>query len=334
MFGDKILGLDIGSVNTRLALLNPGKKNEILNIVTISTPPGSVSEGRILNVQRVSSAIKNVVKEKKINAKKLAVCVNSPQASVRDFKLPALDEVQIRSALEFELSQMFPNISQNYSIGFKIYERKKDSVYGIATLCPKKIIEDYTLLASSIGIPLRYIDVSANCITKAYNNFVSLDGTEEAAMVVDIGFDSSQVNVLIDRKLVLSSKAPGAGFKVSNQNDTSFGSNVYAVKSIKKAHDNRSNNFETASENVKNSYERLTVQIKQTLDFYTFNKFRGRIRQILLAGDGSVIPGADKYFRGMLDMPVSVIKPINRNLIEENDFACFMPAIGAALRED
>ena len=212
MFADKkVLGIDIGTRYIKFALVKQGGKPEIIDWAIVPTPEGSMHDGQIIDLQAVSEKLTSVISEKKLMAKKIAVNINSSSIVLRELLLAALKDDEIQPAVQFELSQSFPYMIQTHSTAFKVYTRTSDSLSGITTSCPKEMVEEYKELGERTGIPLKYVDVNANCLAKAYNTFVLPPQSGDSVLLVDISYSMSQVNVLLDGKLILSRNVSGGG---------------------------------------------------------------------------------------------------------------------------
>ncbi|MDP4093531.1 MAG: pilus assembly protein PilM [Bacillota bacterium] len=335
MLSDKILGMDIGTKNMKFVLVKSGKRAEIADSIVVPTPEKSVFEGQIRDMEALASTIKGLVSEKKIKAKNMALSINSPYVVVREVKLPVLKTSEIAAAIEFELSQSFPGVGQTHSISYRIYKKTPDSMLGIVCFCPNKIIESYEELAEKAGVNLKYIDVHANSVAKAYNKFVKAAESDEPVMIIDIGHLSSQIYVLIGGKVVLSRNFSGGGASVDNLvSDHLKISREEAEAQRIKNYSDLSIEPDAMEAYIRLGYAAVEEQIRQTLDFCNYNKFKDGVKGIYLSGGGCHIPGLEKYFTETFRIPSVIARPMNRSKVFPDVLADMMPAIGSALRED
>ncbi|WP_425805717.1 type IV pilus assembly protein PilM [Desulfitobacterium sp. Sab5] len=336
MFRDKkVLGIDIGSQNIKLALIKQGSQPELMAWAMVPTPINCVQDGMILNNQALAEEIKKVIKEHKLTAQKAAVNLNASSIVVRELRLPALEDKEIKPAVRFGLSQSFPDIIQTHSLAFKIYNRTSESLEGITTLCPRKIIEDYQELAEKADISLKYLDVNANSLAKAYKSFVDFPQTGNSALLVDIRTNMSQVNVLQEGKIILSRNVTGGLASVDSLVEKYFN---MAPEEIAAARLNGYQNLSLGREEIdaciRIGYAFLEDLIRQTLEFCSYNKVKEGINSISLCGSGSVFPGLESYFSAIFNLPVHLAQAKHVSPEASEQFYILLPAIGAALRED
>ena len=334
MFEDKILGVDIGSKNMRMALVATGKKPQIIKWATCPTPQGSVLDGEIRDIEAVGSLLKKTAAENGLKSRKMSICLNSNHAVVRELRLPVLKDTEMTPAVEYELSQTYPGITQTHSISFKIYSKDENGMTGIVTFCPNKIVEGYMKVAQTAGIPLKYLDIHPNCTAKAYNAF-SRPTAGEASLLVNIGALNSNVSILADGKLIISRSVSSGGASVDNMIASHYGITAEKAEEDKlQGYKGYEMSREELDTYIRLGYAAVEDQMRQTMDFYRFNKYKAPITTIRLAGGGSLFKGMDRYFQEVFRLPVSVIKPDDGLKLPGDDFLLYMPAIGAALRED
>jgi len=336
MFGDnKVLGIDIGTRLTKFALLKQGTKPELKAWGIVPTPAGSVSDGLIKDKQAVLDMLRSAISEYKLMAKKVAVTLHSSRIMLRELNLTALKDDEIEPALQFELAQSFPDMLQTHATAFKIYTRTSELLNGISTSCPKKNVDSYLDLFDNSGITLKYVDVNANCLAKAYNYFVHPPMPGDSVLLVDLSYTMSQVNVLVDGKLILSRSISGGGAFVD-----SLIVNRFEI-TMEEAEAARQNGYKTLSISqdeldscLRLGYSAVEDQMRQTLDYIRYSKLQDGIQTIRFTGGGSNFPGLETYFSGMFRTPVYIAQSDSIPIEASDLFFILMPAIGAALRED
>lgn len=336
MFGDKkVLGIDIGTRYIKLALVKQGTKPEIIAGAMVPTPEGSMYDGLIRDMQAISDKLKSVISENKLMAKKVAVNINSSSIVVRELLLAALKDDEIQPAVQFELSQSFPDMIHTHATAFKIYQRTSEFLSGITTSCPRKVVEGFKHLCEKTGIPLKFVDVNANSLAKAYNCFIQSPQSEDSVLLVDISYSMSQVNVLLAGKLILSRNVSGGGAFVDSLIVNRFD---ITMEEAEEARLNQYTGLSISQEELNSclrlGYSAVEEQIRQTLDFCRYNKIKEGIKSICLTGGGSNFPGLETYFSETFNTPVHLAKANNIPFKVADQFFILMPAIGAALRED
>ena len=336
MFGDnKVLGIDIGTRLTKFALLKQGTKPELKAWGIVPTPPGSVLDGLILDQQAVSDMLKSAVSEYKLSAKKVAVTIHSSSVMLRELNLRALADDEIEPAVQFELAQSFPDMMQTHHTAFKIYSRSNEFLNGITTSCPKRIVNSYVELFDNLGLGLKYVDVNANSLAKAYHWFVQPSLLEDSVMIADLSYNMSEINVLANGKLILSRSVSSGGSFVDNLIVNRF---EIALEEAEEARLSGYKNLSISQDELNSclrmGYSAIEDQMRQTLDFILFSKLPDGVKAICLTGGGSNFPGLETYISEIFRLPVYIAQSDNIPLEVSDKFFILMPAIGAALRED
>ncbi|AFQ43005.1 pilus assembly protein PilM [Desulfosporosinus meridiei] len=336
MFRDnKVLGIDIGTRLTKFALLKQGTKPELIAWGIVPTPQGSVSDGLIRDKEAVSEMLKSAISEYKLTAKRVAVTLHSSGIMLRELNLTALEDAEIEPAVEFELSQSFPDMLQTHATAFKIYTKTSESLNGISTSCPKQIVNSYIELFDDSGLTLKYVDVNANTLAKAYNHFVQPPVPGDSVLIVDLSYATSEVNVLVDGKLILSRSVSGGGAFVDSLIVNRFEISMEEAEAARQSgYKQLSISQDELDSCLRLGYSSVEEQIRQTLDFIRYSKLPDGIKQICLTGGGSNFPGLETYFSGIFRTPVTVAQSDSIPLEVSDKFFILMPAIGAALRED
>ncbi|KGK86350.1 pilus assembly protein PilM [Desulfosporosinus sp. HMP52] len=336
MFGDnKVLGIDIGTRLTKFALLKQGTKPEIKAWAIVPTPPGSVSDGLIRDREAVLDMLKSAISEFKLTAKKIAVTIHSSGIMLRELNLPALEDEEIEPAVQFELAQSFPDMIQTHSTAFKIYTKTNDRLNGISTSCPKQIVDSYVEMFADSGLNLKYVDVNANTLAKTYNHFVHPPMQGDSVLIVDLSYAMSQVNVLVDGKLILSRSVSGGGSFVDSLIVNRFEITMEEAEAARQSgYKTLSISQEELDSCLRLGYSSVEEQMRQTLDYIRYSKLPDGIKEICLTGGGSNFPGLETYFSGMFRTPVNIAQSDSIPLEVSDKFFILMPAIGAALRED
>lgn len=336
MFGEnKVLGIDIGTRLIKFALLKQGARPVLLGWAIVPTPPGSVSDGLIIDEQAVLDRLKSAISEYKLTARKVAVTLHSSSIMLRELNLTALKDDEIEPAVQFELAQSFPDMPLTHSTAFRIYTRTSDFLNGISTSCPKKIVNSYVELFDNSGMALKYVDVNANSLAKAYNYFVLPPVSGDSVILVDLSYSMSQINVLADGKLILSRSVSGGGAFVDSMIVNRFEITMEEAEAARQSgYKNLSISQEELDSCLRLGYSAVEDQMRQTMDYIRYSKLPDGIKNICFTGGGSNFPGLETYFSEMFRTPVSIAQSDSTPLEVSDKFFILMPAIGAALRED
>lgn len=328
-----ILGLDFGSRNLKMAFVENNRRIEHTAIIPL--PFGLVNNGEISDIDALARILKDGVANNQLKAKEVALSLHSSKVVTREFHLPKLKEKELYEALLIELSKTFSDIYRTHRITYKIYEKTKEGISGLVTFCPKEIVDQYQALFQDAGLPLKYLDVHANTVSKTYNRFIRNDKKNELIMMVDIGCTSSQVNVIENGRMRFSRHIACGGLNIDKFVSKQLGIDIEKAERDKF---NKYRGYELEGHDIKlfttNGYNPIIQEIFQTFNYYSQQNPQGRFERIYLCGGGSNLEDMPQYIAQVIGLEVNLIKPTDNKSVYIQAFSSLLPAIGAAIRED
>lgn len=332
-----ILGIDIGSRNIHFCVVKQGKEIEIIGGVSVDSPKGAVELGELIDIEAINKKIKEVINDNKIKAKEIAICINSPEVVVREFSLPSnVKDSELLNALEFEVSKSFKGITTTHDLSFKVYERSEKYVEGVVCLCPKELVKGYINMASDFKIPLKYLDVSPNCITKVYKEILMPDNYNKTLAIVDIGSNTTTVNIMSKGRLKMSRTLAQGGAYLDKLMSMSFNMSIEESEKIK---ENSLSSFIESNEecalHLKMAYDSIEEEILNTLNYYMKASPKNtEVEKIYLIGGGSLVLGLESRFNETFKKETSILKVSDTRSKYISNLNSIVPALGAAIREE
>jgi Tfp pilus assembly PilM family ATPase len=188
--------------------------------------------------------------------------------------------------------------------------RSGDTLVSVfVAICPNVLIESCETLSVDIGIPLKYIDVNPNTLNKAAATYLGLNKST-AGLVVDIGYSSSIINVVVNGDVVISRYVA---------------SGISSIGKIGAGADDDASVFAVALSDIEE-------QIRQTIDFTEYDMPHDKLTFLSIAGEGYGTPGIGKYLSNRFNLDFLELKPISE-AEGIKDFVVVAPAVGAVLRD-
>lgn len=332
-----ILGIDIGSRNLHFCLVKQGKEFEVIGSVSVDSPNGGIELGELLDIRSIGEKINEVISKEKIKAKEMAICINSPEVVIREFSLPSnVKDSELLNALEFEVSKSFKGITNTHDLSFKIYERNQNFVEGVVCLCPKELVKGYIEMASNLKIPLKYLDVSPNCIAKAYKEIVLPVNYSKTLAIVDIGSNSTTVNIISKGRLKMSRTLAQGGAYLDKLMSMSFNMSLEEAEKIKET--SLSSFIEGHDEcalHLKMAYDSIEEEIINTLNYYMKSSPKNtEVEKIYLIGGGSLVLGLEARFTEAFNKETTILEVTDTTSKYISNLNSIIPALGAAIREE
>lgn len=330
-----VYGIDIGNKSTRIALVHNGKKPKILSLDAVATPENTMAaDGGIVNPVPIGESLKLFFSGKNIKLHDMALSLNSSQAVIREFNVPAMPEKEVRSAVEFQLSQRFPGIVNTHGLSIKTIQNSDTGISGVVAFCPNKAVQTSQTLMGNILLPLKYLDTQANAVAKALTTFAGIDKTG-SFISIHFGFLTTHIVLVHKGQAILNrfiesgsdafDKLIAGNFNVTNAEAEEIKLGKHAVTVL--------------DQREKESFLRLGLipleeQVRHIFEFFSYGKYAGTIGRIYLTGAASAQEGIEAYLTDIFNTKTEQAQGKTGDRDVDKRFHEFVVAIGTAIRED
>ena len=198
-FTDKQVKIVRGSLN--------GAKIRVIQVEQRDLPEGAIENGYVTDVPIVASEIAEVLATLDIKDKDTIVCINSGLILYKELILPKQKNLKNTHAIEMMI-QTNMNISAEYNISYQIIGETEDANQNpmmkvLATACPQRLVDSYLRLFSHLGLNLKSINVSNNCITRLVMHDTKL-AELMPLLLVQVDEDFLNINLYDNNELVIS----------------------------------------------------------------------------------------------------------------------------------
>ncbi len=105
-----LLGIDIGSQQIKIAELRPGKTGLAVSALALGpTPPGIIQNSLITDPAAMGAALKQLMRESGITAKRAVGCITGQQAVViRIIEVPRMTDAELKETMKWEVERHVP----------------------------------------------------------------------------------------------------------------------------------------------------------------------------------------------------------------------------------
>lgn len=303
----RIIGIDIGSNTIKMIELSLSEKPKILKWVSVTNPAGDFS--------LVQSSGRELIKLLKDCRKKLkpatrvsSICLADPSIIVKELSLPTMGQKEILENIRFELSEYFSANLNEFHFSYRYVKNTnemKDLISVLVAVAPLSLLQNYKNILQNCGLNVKYMDVSANSISKLVRRIRSNAGTDffgnqkKVTCVADIGGRKIDVYIYEDGNYV-----------------------VHRTSILDGAHDE----------------ETILTSLSQVVDYYHRKNYSLRVSKVMLIGGGAYKEGLSEYLSNQTGMSVDVVRLdmfyTFDNVPEDFPAALYFNALGAAIRED
>ncbi len=184
-----------------------GNKIRVLEVETRDLTLGSVSNGYITDIPMVAGEITDIIATKNIKEKEAIVCINSGSILYKELTIPKPKKISNSAAIEAMILNTM-GITKEYNISYSIVGETKDEndapmLQLLATACPQRMVDGYIRLFTQLGLNLKQINISNNCISRLILNTPKLESAMPL-MLVQVDNDFVNINLYENGQVTLN----------------------------------------------------------------------------------------------------------------------------------
>ncbi|MDO9556773.1 MAG: type IV pilus assembly protein PilM [Coriobacteriia bacterium] len=328
------IGLDIGTDHVRVAQVKPvGAGFELSGYGSVEIPMGAVVEGEIVDVDAVSSAIKELWRRSNVHGKNVAIGVANQKVIVRLIDLPFMERAELEGAIQYQAQDYIPMAVEESILDFQIigdYMTPGDEhmMEVLLVAAHREMIGNAVAAVEGAGLKLTQIDVSSFAIVRALMGMGQpvLASSDDSAAIGVIHVSSGITNItVVDRgvpRFNRISSLAGNQFTqaIANVLNLTF-DEAEALKVQVGLPDVESGVSDVPEcvdpslvQPVQDSLERevnkFIAEVRRSLDYYLTQTAQVRtIQRILLTGSGAQLKNLAGYLEKGLQARVEVGDP-------------------------
>lgn len=324
------IAIEIGAQTISIAQgIQKGNKVIVKNTLKVKTPPFSIKDGELLNVELLCDVIKNALLNNKITGSSLSVCINSTSIITREMIIPKTSKTQ---SLKLVSNEMFQarNLTTQYVIDYQIIEvlkeEKIEKYKVLAVAVPQQIVEGYVELCRMLGYRKDLIDIQFNSIYKTFAVQPTVVAKEKPIIIAHVGTNNG-IFLIIEKGKITFSKTISLNI-----------SKYINLTSDKKTIDyTKVDPGTTYSENRKKLVENfiydVAQEISKIIQFQFSRSSFSTIDDIYLSGPITNAVGIEKRLSNLLDVKIKTIsKPFCIKTKLNFKYSQYVSTIGGLIR--
>lgn len=321
----RVLSIEINNRNVKiLEGSRNGSSISILQNLFINIEPGSIDDGRIIEMDSVASKIESVLKDNNVKTKSATFIISTNSTITRNIDLPLLkSKSETLSMIKNELSQLLPVDLNEYKIIYKQIDTIVDNavekgsyiIYGL----PITIYNEYIALAERLKLDLVAIDLSSNCLDKISAQKVMLNKQslkpKTSVAFIDVGYTNIYFGVLNDGKDVFS-RISSSGFQDIVRNYQA----IYELTQEDAINDIERRSLLETSESI-SEISKLNIiednlnmwidEFNRYIRYYNSNNKERQIEKIYIYGSHTKIIGIEQYLESKLGISTESINEVS-----------------------
>ncbi|MEO0457948.1 MAG: type IV pilus assembly protein PilM [Cyanobacteria bacterium P01_A01_bin.114] len=322
------VGVELTPERVNIARLRKqGQKIKLETLASAEIPEGIFEEGQIIDTAAMAEAIRSALAESKLKVKRATTAIPG-RAITRVIPVPAeLDDQELREMVlnqEASLYLPFPREEADVDyqkLGFFVDEDGIEKVQVLMVAVKKDVTDTYVETFQQAGLALGVLETSSFALIRTIREQLRQFTPQEAAAIVDIEFESTEISIVVDGIPHFSRTVPIGTYQIqsalsramnlppSRNTELLQGMTVPAttMDSVGTPQMGGTNPGTAAMLRVLGE---LADELRRSIDFYLNQGEDMEVAQLLLAGPGSAIGQLDEFFAQRLSLPATPIDPV------------------------
>ncbi|MCX7596448.1 MAG: pilus assembly protein PilM [Fischerella sp.] len=346
------VGIELSPQCVNVARLRKQRQGLKLDAFTSApVPEGVFVDGQIADPPAMAQIIQQALSASKIDASRVATAVTGRNSIVRLIPVPAeLDDRELQDmVLNHEAGLYLPYPREEADVdyqklGYFVDEDGIEKVQVLLVATRKEITDTYISTFDQVGLQVDVLEINSFALIRTIRDQLRQFGPQEAAVLVDIEFDSTEIAIVVNGVPQFSRTVPLGTYQM--QMALARAMNLPASRDMEllqgmtipltsmeggKTGVTEGNPGMAAMMRVLGE---LTDELRRSIDFYLNQSENLEVAQILLAGPGGGLAQLDEFFTQRLSLPTSQIDPIGSlslQVDEEKFPAVQRPGLGIVL---
>jgi type IV pilus assembly protein PilM len=353
LFGKKTkgVGIEVAAERINIAQIRKqGQHYKLDSLISEEVPEGIFEEGQIMDSPALAELIQDIFTKNNIKAEQVATSVPMREAIIRIIPIPAeLDEKELDDMVknhEAGLYLPYPReeVDLDYQkLGYFTDEDGIEKVQVLLVATRKEVTQMYLDTFKEAGLQIDILEINSFSIIRTIREQLRQFGSKEAAVLVDIEFDSTEIAIIVDGVPQFSRTVPIGTFQM--QTALSRAMNLPTTRNTELLQGMTIPNtpvdgLRTGATGINPGMAallrvmgELTDELRRSIDFYLNQSAELEVAQLLLAGPGGGIGQLDEFFTQRLSIPTMQVDPITALSLEvEQDIPTIQrPGLGVVL---
>lgn len=320
---DHLVGLDIGSSFIKVAeLKETGKGPALHKFGMLKILPGTIVEGKIMDMEGLAKDIRSLFKSQKIREKNVAISTGGHSVVIKTINTSTRPEKELHDTLYSEAEQYIPYDIDDVNIDYQILgesEFSPDQMNVLLVAVKKDLVAEYIDLIHTAGLNPRIIDVDTFALQNAYE-ILPYESQDKVTLLVDVGASKTSLNILkANSSLMMRDNVSGTNQileEISGQFDIT-------VDEAEQAVNGEANDIASRTEVGEISLrvaQSWCSEICEVVNTYQTGANDEKVEKIILSGGGVFTEGFKDCLLSELDADVSIINPFEALIVNEKKF--------------
>jgi len=321
---DHLVGLDIGSSFIKVAEIKVMGKGLVLHKFGYTRIiPGTIVEGRIMDMEGLAAKIRALFKSQKIREKNVAISTGGHSVVIKTIDTTTGSKKDLHKTIYSEAEQYIPYDIDDVNIDYQVLgesDFSSDQVNVLLVAAKKDLVTEYIDLIQMAGLNLRIIDVDTFALQNAYER-LPYENREKTTLLIDIGASKMSLNILKDNSSLMMRDNVSGTNQILEEICDQFDITVDEARQTLNGETNdivSQDRIQGIGSKVAQSW---CSEIREVVDVYVSSTNDEKIEKIILSGGGVFTEGFQEFLLSEFDADVSIINPFEGLIIDEKKFS-------------
>jgi len=323
LFSRKIdpIALDIGSTYIKLVQLKgSGKNYSLVKFGMVPLPAEVIVEGAVMDANRVSEAIKELLVAQKIKTKEVVLSVSGSSVIIKRISIADMTDEELAESIKWEAEQYIPFSIDDVNVDFqKLGPGAAEGQADVLLVAVKKDkINDYVNLVKDAGLEPVVVDVDAFALA----NMCELSYEVEAGItaLLNIGASVMNINILRDGVSIFTRDITVGGNRYTEALQRDAGLTYEDAEKIKRSESVDGSDMDQLNGIIATVTEDIVGEIQRSFDFFRSTTGSDKVSRVLLSGGCAKISQFTKVLSERLEIPVDIINPFKNIKVDPKYF--------------
>ncbi|VEP11373.1 Type IV pilus assembly protein PilM [Hyella patelloides LEGE 07179] len=324
-----VVGIEINPEKINITqIVKQGQQYKLQKNVSALMPDGVYEGGEIVDSLSLSELIKDTFQQNRISAKQVITAVPMREAIIRIIPVPAeLDEEELKDMIMVHEAGMhlpYPReeVDLDYvKLGYFMDEDGIEKVNVLLVATKKEVTDLYLEIFEQAELKVKVLEINSFALIRTIKEQLRQFGSQEAVVLVDIEFDSTEIAIIVEGVPQFSRTVPIGTYQMQNALSQGMGSpdeDIALLHEINLLPDPQDGDSEihTGTSALLKIVGELADELGRSINFYLNQSDGLEIAQLIVAGPGASIQQIDEFFTQRLNLPAMPVDPIAALAIE------------------
>lgn len=323
-------GVGIELTPERVNLVQLRKQRQGLKLASLSSvavPEGVIVDGQIIDISTMAELIQQALAESKIKTSRVATGVPARDSIVRVIPVPAeLDNKELREmVLNHEAGLYLPYPREEADVdyqklGYFVDDDGIEKVQVLLVATRKEVTDAYLNTFEQAGLKVDVLEINSFALLRTIRDQLRVFGLQEAAVLVDIEFDSTEIAIVINGVPQFSRSVPIGTYQMQmalsramslpTSRDMGLLQGMVIPATPIDGGQTGVTDINPSMAALLRVLGELTDELRRSIEFYLSQSENLEVAQIFLAGPGGGLQQLDEFFTQRLGLPTTPIDPI------------------------